>query len=108
MNEVELGRYQEMAKISKSLAHPSRMFIIDKLKDRPYNVHELTELIGADISTVSKHLSILKNTGIITPEKRGNMVFYHLQCRCVLNIFNCVLDVIQSSVNIKITLFPKE
>lgn len=39
-------------------------------------VCELTELIGSDMSTVSKHLSHLKSDGIIQDEKRGNQVFY--------------------------------
>ena len=98
MKEIETERYNEMARISKSLAHPSRLLIVDKLKDKSYNVHELTELVGSDISTVSKHLSLLKNSGIISPEKRGNKVYYHLRCRCVLGIFSCVLDVMQNNV----------
>lgn len=93
------AKYQEMAKISKALAHPTRMFIIDKLNEKEHCVCELTEMIGADISTVSKHLSVLKNAGIISAEKRSNMVYYNLQCSCVLDIFSCVLDVIQSNID---------
>ena len=91
-------KYQEMAKISKALAHSTRMFIIDKLNEKEYCVRELTEMIGADISTVSKHLSVLKNAGIISAEKRSNMVYYNLQCKCVLNIFGCAMNVIQSNL----------
>ena len=96
MNKID-AKYQEMAKISKALAPQTRMFIIDKLNEKEYCVHELTDMIGADISTVSKHLSILKNSGIISAEKRSNMVYYSLRCTCVLNIFTCVLNVIQSN-----------
>jgi hypothetical protein len=39
------------------------------------------------------------NAGIISAEKRSNMVYYNLQCSCVLNIFSCVLDVIQSNID---------
>ncbi len=99
MNNKINAKYQEMAKISKALAHPTRMFIIDKLNEKEHCVCELTEMIGADISTVSKHLSVLKNAGIISAEKRSNMVYYNLQCSCVLDIFSCVLDVIQSNID---------
>lgn len=98
MNNKIDAKYQEMAKISKALAHPTRMFIIDKLNEKEHCVCELTEMIGADISTVSKHLSVLKNAGIISAEKRSNMVYYNLQCKCVLNIFGCVMNVIQSNI----------
>ncbi len=97
MNNRIDAKYQEMAKISKALAHPTRMFIIDKLNENEHCVCELTDLIGADISTVSKHLSVLKNAGIISAEKRSNMVYYTLRCSCVLNIFSCVMNVIQSN-----------
>ena len=97
-NKID-AKYQEMAKISKALAHPTRIFIIDKLNKKEHCVCELTEMIGADISTVSKHLSVLKNAGIISAEKRSNMVYYTLQCNCVLNIFSCVLNVIQTNID---------
>jgi ArsR family transcriptional regulator len=53
-------------------------------------VRELTELVGADMSTVSKHLAILKAAGIVQDEKRGAQVYYHLRCRCILGFFDCV------------------
>ncbi len=56
---------------------------------------ELTEKIGADISTVSKHLAILKKVGIIGDEKRGNQVFYRLKVPCILDFFRCVESVIE-------------
>ena len=99
MNNKIDTKYQEMARISKALAHPSRMFIIDKLNEQEYCVNELTEMIGADISTVSKHLSVLKNAGVISAEKRKNQVYYTLRCPCVMNIFSCVLNVIQTNVD---------
>jgi len=102
-NKID-AKYQEMARISKALAHPTRMFIVDKLNENEYCVHELTEMIGADTSTVSKHLSVLKNSGIISDEKRGNCVYYNLECTCVLNIFSCVKNVIQTNLQAAIEL----
>ncbi|MCF7794367.1 MAG: metalloregulator ArsR/SmtB family transcription factor [Candidatus Cloacimonetes bacterium] len=97
MEDLEIKKYEEMARISKALAHATRLFIIHKLDQQEYCVKDLTQMIGADISTVSKHLTVLKNAGIINSEKRGNCIFYKLQTRCVLNIFNCVMNVIQAN-----------
>jgi ArsR family transcriptional regulator len=58
-------------------------------------VCDLTALVGADISTVSKHLSLLKSAGIVAVEKRGMQVFYRLKTPCVLRFFDCIGDVIQ-------------
>ncbi len=53
-------------------------------------VCELTELVGADMSTVSKHLSIMKAAGLVEVEKRGLNVFYRLRCNCLGDFFRCV------------------
>ncbi|MHC4177228.1 MAG: ArsR/SmtB family transcription factor, partial [Planctomycetota bacterium] len=58
-------------------------------------VCELTEMIGADMSTVSKHLSVLKGAGIVQDEKRRSQVYYRLRLKCVLNFFDCVESVMK-------------
>ena len=55
-------------------------------------------MIGADMSTVSKHLSVLKGAGIIQDEKRGLQVYYRLKMPCVLRFFDCVGEVIETNV----------
>jgi len=83
------------AKILKAMAHPSRLFIIEELEKGERCVCELTEMIGADVSTISKHLSVLKQAGILIDDKRGNQVFYRLRVPCVLNFFGCVESVLE-------------
>ena len=80
------AKYTEMATIMKALAHPTRLFILDRLNQQEHCVCELQELICADMSTVSKHLSVLRNAGIISSRKHNNQVFYSLLCHCVLNM----------------------
>lgn len=84
------------AKVLKAMAHPSRLFIIEELEREERCVCDLTELIGADISTVSKHLSVLKQAGIVIDDKRGNQVFYQLRVPCILNFFGCVESVLEA------------
>jgi len=91
-------RYQARAKIVKAMAHPSRLYIIDRLAEGERCVYELTEMIGADKSTVSKHLSVLKAAGIVEDEKRGLQVYYTLRVPCVTSLFSCVEAVVQSNV----------
>ena len=52
-------------------------------------------MIGADTSTVSKHLSILKNAGLVEDEKLGTSVYYDLLTPCVLSFFGCLENVIK-------------
>ncbi len=96
MDKKLRARYIARARIVKALAHPTRLFIVDELSKRERCVCELTAMVGADISTVSKHLSLLKTAGIVVDEKRGTQVFYSLRVSCVLKFFDCVEAVMRS------------
>jgi ArsR family transcriptional regulator len=96
MDERTHDRLEARAKIIKAMAHPTRLFIVEELAKEERCVSDLTEMIGADVSTVSKHLSVLSNAGIVRYEKRRNQVYYHLQTPCILNFFGCVEGVIES------------
>ena len=86
------------SKVLKALAHPSRLFIVEELEKEERCVCDLTEMIGADVSTVSKHLSVLKQAGIVIDDKRGNLVFYRLRVPCILSFFGCIESVIETQV----------
>jgi ArsR family transcriptional regulator len=94
MDAKTQARYEARAAVIKAMAHPTRLFIIDELSRGEKCVCGLRDLIGADISTVSKHLSVLKDAGILEDEKRGQQVFYRLRVPCILNFFGCVEDVL--------------
>lgn len=96
MNQSIRESFEKRSGIFKALAHPTRLFIVDQLSFEEKCVCELTGMIGADTSTVSKHLSILKNAGIVADEKRGSMVFYSLKMRCVLGFFDCIQAALQA------------
>ena len=98
MDKKALARFEARAEIMKAMAHPTRLFIVDELSRGERCVCELTAMVGADVSTVSKHLSILRTAGIVEDEKRGAQVFYRLKMRCVLNFFACVETVLESRV----------
>ena len=90
-------RYEKRARIIKALAHPTRLFMVEELSKGERCVCELRDMVGADISTVSKHLALLKAAGILSDDKRGLQVFYRLKTPCVLNIFDCVEKVQKDS-----------
>jgi ArsR family transcriptional regulator len=83
-------RLRAQARVLKALAHPTRLLLVEELARKTKCVCELRDAAGLDISTVSKHLSLLRNAGIVEDEKRGLKVFYSLKTPCVLNFFKCV------------------
>ena len=104
MDAKTRARYQARAKIVKAMAHPSRLFIIDQLAEGERCVCELTDMIGADKSTVSKHLSVMKEAGIVEDEKRGLQVYYTLRVPCVTNLFACIEAVVKSNAEAQLAV----
>ena len=89
MDERTQRRYELRAEMFKALAHPMRIYMLDKLKARPWCVCELAAEVGIDKSVASKHLSQLKAAGLIDDEKRGTLVEYRLVAPCVLDMAAC-------------------
>jgi ArsR family transcriptional regulator len=90
MTPMEKERYTARARILKALAHPTRLWIAERLADGERCVCEFVDAVDADFSTISKHLAVLREAGIITGEKRGKQVYYRLRVPCVLNFMDCV------------------
>lgn len=96
MDARTLAKYETRARVIKAMAHPTRLFIVDELSKGERCVCELTEMVGADMSTVSRHLTVLRNAGIILDRKCGLQVYYRLRCPCITNFFGCIESVIKS------------
>ncbi len=96
MDKPDRKRYEARARIMKALAHPTRLFIVDRLAEHEQCVRELTEMVGCDMSTMSKHLSLLRNAGVVTDERRGACIYYTLRCRCVTSFFTCTDNVLKT------------
>ena len=80
----------QTSEIFKALGHPARLEFVRMLADKERCVCELVDAVDSGWSTVSRHLSVLKETGIIEDEKRGMQVFYHLKLPCVIDFINCL------------------
>lgn len=104
MNEKEKALFEAKANVLKALGHPTRLWMAEQLKDGEKCVCELAEKIDADFSTISKHLSVLKQAGVVEDEKRGKMVYYKLKVPCILNYLPCVEAVISAQVNDQLRL----
>jgi ArsR family transcriptional regulator len=69
---------KEVVKVFKALSDPNRIRIIKLLEVQPLCVCEITSILGLATSTVSKHLSILKEADLIFDQKENKWVNYHL------------------------------
>jgi len=98
MDSKTLMRCEARARILKAMAHPTRLFIIQKLAENECCVCNITDMVGADTSTVSRHLSVLKSAGLVQDDKRGLQVYYSLRCPCILDFLGCVENVLQENL----------
>ncbi len=87
--------FKQQARVLKALANESRLMIINRLNRGECSVGELTAMIGSDVSTVSKHLALLRANGIVEDRREGTTVFYRLLTPCVCNFFACASQVLK-------------
>lgn len=82
---------EKYAEIFKALAHPIRLKIACGLiKKQECNVSIMVEKLGVPQPTVSQHLNILKNAGIITGYKKGTQVCYKVTCEITKKIIEAL------------------
>jgi DNA-binding transcriptional ArsR family regulator len=93
---MNLDAYRKRARIIKAMAHPSRLMMLEALADGERCVCALQKLVGADISTVSKHLSVMKAAGLVEARKEGLWMHYSLRVPCILDFMNCVEAVLHA------------
>jgi ArsR family transcriptional regulator len=72
------------------MAHPSRLLMLERLVEGECCVCDLQALVGADMSTVSKHLALLRRAGLVEDRREGLKVFYELRVPCVMTFLDCV------------------
>lgn len=87
--------FKKQARVLKALANESRLKIVDRLSRGECSAGELTDIVGSDRTTVSKHLAVLRSHGIVEDRREGNVVFYRLLTPCVTNFFSCATQVIK-------------
>jgi len=99
MTKEEKKLLEAKSKVLKALAHPTRLWMVEQLGEGEKCVCEFVDRVDADFSTISKHLSVLKQAGIVLDDKRGKQVFYTLKVPCVNKFMGCVEAVIKSQAD---------
>jgi ArsR family transcriptional regulator len=105
MEKINMAIFGAKAKIIKALAHQTRIFMVEELAKGEKCVCQFVDLVGSDFSTISKHLSILKEAGIVQDEKRGQKVFYSLKTPCITSFLGCITDIIRSKLEEQNSMF---
>jgi len=89
ISNSERTRAEIRAHMFKALAHPIRIYFLEKLREKPWCVCDLADEAGIPKSAASKHLSQLKDAGLVEDSKSGTRVEYTLTAPCVLDLAAC-------------------
>ena len=95
--KLNLRYIAAQAKIFKALGHPSRLTMVVALQEGEKCVCELQQMVGFDMSTISTHLGVLKEAGVVSTEKIGTSVYYKLTLPCLETFLTCTGKIIESS-----------
>jgi len=82
--------YDRRTEILKALAHPVRLGLVETLSDRRLCVNDLADLFPVDRTTISKHLSVLKEAGVLEDQREGREIYYHLRVPCLEEFISCL------------------
>jgi DNA-binding transcriptional ArsR family regulator len=90
--------FENQAQVLKALGQPTRLQILDLLKDGERCVCEIFPAINQEQANVSKHLSILKQAGILESRKDGLRVLYRLKNQEILGLIQGVSLLLKKQV----------
>ncbi|MBN2103856.1 winged helix-turn-helix transcriptional regulator [bacterium] len=93
MNTVENNNnYEENARFLKALAHPTRLHIVELIRDKEPCVKVMEEVLGVSQANVSQHLTLLRHLNIVEAKRTGNQVCYRIKNPRVLKLMDMLTD----------------
>lgn len=95
MDTAQKSMYKLMAEVIAAAGHANRLAILDYLKDGEQCVCDIASHLGANRSNVSRHLAVMLHAGLVSQRKEGLKMIYSLRTPCILNISDCVRNVLK-------------
>lgn len=80
----------QVAGYFQALAEPTRLAILNQLRERERNVGDLARLCGCTSANVSRHLTLLAQQGLVAREVRGNSAYFHIADPAVYELCDLV------------------
>ena len=90
---------QLQADFCAALSDPTRILILYALNETPRNVTELTNELGIPQPTISRHLKVLRERGLVLTERQGTVITYHLADQRVIQ----AMDLLRSAMRDRMT-----
>lgn len=95
------------ANLCSALAEPTRILILYALSEKPLSVTEILTELGILQSTASRHLKILRDSGLVGATRRGNSVIYRLSDKQVIQALDLLRSVMRTGIQHRATLITE-
>ena len=92
---MEKQLYLIHAEMCKVFSNPTRLEILDLLRNKELSVTELVAKTHLSQANISQHLSIMKNKGIIKFNRRGKNIYYQLTNPKIIDAFDIIREVLR-------------
>jgi ArsR family transcriptional regulator len=100
--------FQMHAEICKTLSNPIRLEILSKLRDGKKSVNEIAALTGVRQATVSQHLSVLRQRGVVSTRREGINVYYDIANPKITRACDLMREVLFEHIASMNEISPKE
>lgn len=87
------------ASVFQALAHPTRIAVVEILRDGELSARAMQEKLGLEQANLSQHLAILRGRQIVVNRKEGNQVFYSLRNPVLAEVLDIMKRYCQSNLN---------
>lgn len=94
MGDVDDQIYELHASVCQILANPTRLKILNALRDQEVSVAELARRIGRSMPNLSQHLAILRERGVVVTRREGVTIYYRLANPKILRAFDIMREVL--------------
>ncbi len=87
------------ASVFQALAHPTRIAIVEILREGEMSAGALQERLGVEQANVSQHLAILRSKQIVNSRKEGNQVFYSVRHKVLIKVLDLMRQYFQAHLH---------
>jgi ArsR family transcriptional regulator len=95
------------AEVFRVLAHPTRIHIVECLRDAELSVSGILEHVAVEPANLSQHLAVLRSKGLVTTRKEGNQVFYSLRDPLLIQVLDTMRRYFQAHLEEALTILAE-
>ena len=95
---AEFELYRHHAEMCKVFSHPTRLQILNTLREGEMSVSDLAGRLGVTLGNLSQHLNMMKQRRVLVSRKEGNVVFYRLANAKMLKAFDLIREILSEQM----------